>query len=96
MDYTKKTAAEVIACTWDFTNKMGTGETLSAVSGFTVTDQTGTVSADAAVGAGTISGDTVTASVSGGVAGNLYVLACEVTTSLGQTLVDEGFVMVIP
>jgi hypothetical protein len=47
-------------------------------------------------GSTTISGTTVTQKITAGVTGVIYDVLCTVTTSLGQTLQQDGLLAVIP
>lgn len=76
-----KQAAEARTITFDFTNKLISGDSVLAVVGGAVTADTGiTVSAPSIVG------QTVTILASGGTDGSTYRIDCAVTTALGETL----------
>lgn len=96
MNIQKKTAGETLKMTWDFTAKLGTGETVTGITSFTaVNAATGAVSADLTFTGQAAVSPLATALVAGGVAGTVYVVSCKVTTSLGQAPVVEGAVCVV-
>lgn len=94
MNIFKKDSGETRTYTWDFTNVLADGETLSSVTGVTVyeADSTGAYASSSAltVGSTTLASPLVTAAVSGGVAGRMYVLECKCATSGGQAAIVTG------
>ena len=74
-----KQAAEVRTVTFDFTDKLLSGDSVSALS--TIEAATGITCS-----AGTLLSNAVTTLVSSGTAGNTYRISCRVTTTLGETL----------
>jgi len=92
-----KLAGETIIETFDFTSRLGLSETIStAVT--TATTYSGTDATPSALisGSATISGKTVTQKITAGTLGVVYLLKCEITTSLSQTLDLMAFLPVIP
>jgi hypothetical protein len=70
---------------FDFTLKLAGSETITSVTSITQLDATANgPTTDLTIGAGAISGAVVTALVSGGVAGKVYLLRCKVATSLSE------------
>lgn len=92
-----KLNAETVTETFDFSSRLAVSETLSTAS-VAATVYSGTDASPSAVisGSATISGTQVTQKVTGGIEGNVYILACTVTTSAGQTLVISGFLPIVP
>ena len=94
MDIYKKDAGEGRRYAWDFTAVLGDGETLATVTGVTqyeaASDGTCAASTALTIGNTTHSTPSVTAIVSGGVAGKLYVLECKAATSGGQSAIVSG------
>lgn len=80
-----------------FAGDLASGETISTQA-VTATVYSGTDANPAAVisGAATASGSTVTQKVTGGTAGVIYELVCQITTSLGKTLQQIGLLAIIP
>lgn len=93
MQTIEKPAAEARTCVWDFSGVLASGD---AISGAPVIDQTesGATSTGLTVGTPTLSTPYVTALVSGGTAGKLYVLEARATATGGQTLCVRGGVAV--
>lgn len=77
---------------FDFISRLAVGETITTQS-VTATVWSGTDPDPAAIisGAATASGTIVTQKITGGVAGTIYKLVCQVTTSASQTLQLVGY-----
>ena len=73
-----KTPSEQLSFSWDFTELVNDGETLSSVVSITLSAPT------LSVGAGSISGLTVRATITDGIAGTDYVCSCIVQTNAGN------------
>lgn len=95
LQYPSKTAAETIPLVINFSDKLQFGETItgSAVSCsvFSGTDP----SPATMVGTITNASTQVTVNISGGVAGNLYLIVCVVTASGSHNYSKEGRLAVI-
>lgn len=83
---TPKDPSDVVVYSFDFTNELATGETLST--------RTVTVASGLTNDADAISGNKVNVTLSGGVAGTDYTVLCQATTSTGRTLNVTGIVQV--
>ena len=95
--FNAKLAAETVIETFDFTSRLALAETIStAVT--TATVYSGVDASPSAIvsGSATISGKTVTQAITGGVLGVVYLLKCQITTSLSQTLDLTAFLPIIP
>ena len=92
-----KLSGETVIETFEFGARLVVGETLSTAS-TTAVVYSGTDSSPSSVisGSASISGTHVTQAVTGGTTGNVYLLTCAVTTSLGQTLEMQGYLTIIP
>ena len=92
-----KLSAETIIETFDFKSRLAASETISTAS-TVCTVYAGTDASPSSVisGAATISGQTVTQKVTAGTEGVVYILACTITTSLGQTLVIDAYLTIVP
>jgi hypothetical protein len=90
-----KTVAETIPITFNFSDKLQFGETVTgsavACSVFSGTDPSPT----SMVGAITNSGTSVSVIITGGIVGNLYLLVCVVTASGSHNYSKEGRLAVI-
>ena len=99
IDIFKKDSGEGRAYTFDFTSVLADGETLSSVTSITqkeaASDGTLAATTDLTIGTGSLSSPLVTAIVSGGTAGKLYVLECKAATSGGQSAIVAGGLMVL-
>ena len=92
--FAPKPVAEKFDAVFDFSVDLPTGETITASTVATL--YSGTTGATVpTLGSATISGGQATVLVSGGVAGNTYLLTCTGVTSGGQTLVRTGYLVVI-
>ena len=73
---------------FDFTNLLGTSETISTVASVTADTPSG---ADAlTIGSTSISGANAQVRLSGGTDGYTYTVTCQITTSASNTLEDVG------
>ena len=92
-----KLSAETVIETFDFTSRLAASETISTAS-VVCTVYSGTDASPSSVisGSATISGQKVTQKVTAGTEGVTYLLACTITTSLGQTLLLSAFLPIIP
>lgn len=92
-----KLAGEIVNVTFDFSSRLGIGETISTQT-VTATVYSGTDASPSAIisGSASVSGAVVTQKLTGGVLGVLYKLLCAVTTSAGQTLQVAAFLAIAP
>ena len=90
-----KTSAETLPITFNFSDKLQFGETVTgsavACSVFSGTDPSPT----SMVGTITNTSTTVTVTITGGVTGNLYLLVCVATASGSHNYSKEGRLAVI-
>ena len=95
--FNAKQASETVIFTFDFTSRLTLAETISTAS-TTATVYSGTDASPSAIisGSATISGKTVTQAITAGTLGVTYLLKCQITTSLGQTLDLFAFLPIIP
>ncbi len=85
----EKPAAEARVYTWDFSGLLASGESISGTP--TITEyESGEATSDLTIGSPTLSSPYVTALVSGGTAGKVYVLECKATATGSQALVVRG------
>ena len=91
-----KDTTETIPVVFPFAGKLQFGETLSAAT-MSVTLMSGTDANPSAMlsGSPTVSSPNVTQSITGGIAGNVYVVICACTTSASHTYSMECRVAVI-
>lgn len=82
---------------FDFTSRLGVGETISTQT-CTAAVYSGTDASPSSIinGAATKSGAVVTQSITAGTEGVIYKMTCTITTSLSQTLVQIGYLAVVP
>jgi hypothetical protein len=82
---------------FDFTSRLAAGETLTGVPTVTVTVYSGTDPNPSAVksGAASISGNTVVQKFTGGLAGVIYSVVAACSTSLGQSLQQWAYLVVV-
>lgn len=85
-----KKSGETITVTFDFASKMnltGTTETISSQS-VTASVYSGTDATPSAIvsGGASASGTVVSQGITAGTAGVIYILLCQITTNLSQTL----------
>jgi hypothetical protein len=80
---------------FDFAQSLAVGETISSQS-VTAVVYSGTDASPSSIisGAATSSGSQVTQTITGGVVGVTYVLACVITTSASKTFVLDGYLTV--
>lgn len=92
-----KLLGETVTETFDFTSRLAAGETISSAS-VSATTYSGTDASPSLIvnGSASISGQTVTQSITGGVLGVTYDLVCTIATSLGQTLQLSAYLAVVP
>lgn len=96
MDFSPKRPAESEVFTFDFTDLLGTNETLiSATVASKVVNGTDAAYASMISGAAQISGKKVLQKIAAGVAGVYYELACTATTDTGQIMIVAGNLSVI-
>jgi hypothetical protein len=89
-------AAEARNEVFDFLSQLNAGETISTASVTAAISSGVTASALPVIAAPSIGGSKVTVNISAGVIGVVYLLTCSITTSLGQTLLLNGYQPVIP
>lgn len=92
-----KTTASSRKVSFEFGQDLATGETISSAS-VTATVHSGTDASPSSVvsGSATISGSKVTQLITAGTLGVTYVLSCSAATSASQTLVQQGYLTIIP
>ena len=92
-----KNAGETVLETFNFTSQLSAAETIGTAS-VTATVYSGTDASPNSIvsGAAAISGQTVTQTVTGGTAGNVYLLLCTITTSSSQALTLSAFLPILP
>jgi len=95
MDIFHKDTGEGTSYTFDFTDELASGETISSVTSITQSEPAGALddwqtSTDLTIGSSSVSGANVSVRVSGGVAGKIYKLECLVLTSLGNSPIVHG------
>jgi len=92
-----KLLGETQILTFDFTSRLTSAETISTAT-VAATVYSGTDASPSAIvsGTATISGKTATQAITAGVLGVTYKLLCTITTSLGQTLLLGGFLVIVP
>jgi len=92
-----KIATIPVSVTFSFSFDLAVGETLSSAS-VAATVYSGTDPAASAIvfGSPAISGGQVTQIIINGVEGVTYLLTCTVTTSAGEVLSREGYLVITP
>lgn len=82
---------------FDFISQLAFGETISTQV-VTATVWSGVDASPSSIisGSASASGTIVTQKITGGVSGVIYLLKCSITTSLGQTLILEGLLAILP
>lgn len=94
MDIYTKRSTETIQYTFDFTPELGTGETVSSISGVAQYED-GETTTDLDIDTPSLSSPNAQVLVGGGTVRKVYVLECTGVTSAGQTLIVQGAVAVI-
>lgn len=81
--------------TFDFTNSMASAETVSTQV-CTAEVYSGTDASPSSIvsGSATASGKVISQKFTAGVFGVIYYITCTITTSLGQTLIRNGFLAI--
>jgi hypothetical protein len=92
-----KTASTDLSAVFDFARDITGGEVINSAS-TTATVYSGTDPTPSAVTLGppTIFGRQTIQILTGGVLGVTYNIVCTIVTSLGQTLIREGYLVVVP
>ncbi len=92
-----KTVGETVNEVFDFTSRLALAETISTAV-VTAIVYSGTDASPSAIvsGSASISGKKVTQAITAGTLGVVYLLKCEITTSLSQTLDLQAFLPIIP
>jgi flagellar biosynthesis protein FliR len=90
-----KPASDTIKVTFNFLSQMAVGETIVTASCI-ATVYTGVDASPSSIisGVSSISGQTVTQALTGGIAGVVYQVVCTITTSTGQTLTQSTYLYV--
>ena len=90
-----KRNTEVLKQPFNFASQLSSGETISTAA-TTVVVYRGVDASPSSVlsGGSSISGTGVTQGLQGGVDGVVYIVTCQITTSLGQTLTQWGYMAV--
>ena len=92
-----KVPSEIQILTFDFTSALASGETVTSASvSASVYSGTDITAGDLISGSASVSSPRVTQKVKSGVLGVTYLLSCTAATSLGQSIVQSGFLSVIP
>ena len=92
-----KHVGETISQVFDFTSQLAVSETIStATTTATVYSGTDATPSGLISGAASISGAKVTQMLTDGTLGVTYLVVCTITTSTGQTLKLQGFVVITP
>jgi len=92
-----KLLGETQVLSFDFTSELAIGETINSQT-VVATTYSGTDASPSSIisGSASSSGAVVSQKVTGGVLGVMYELLCTITTSLGQTQQQSGFLAVVP
>lgn len=92
-----KLAGETKPITFDFSDVLASGETIST-QGVAATVYSGTDASPSSLisGSATASGAVVTQKVTAGTLGVIYELTCTITTSLSNTFLQVGLLAVVP
>jgi hypothetical protein len=93
-----KYVAEAMPVFFDFTSQLSQGDAISGTPTVTCTPYMGTDGAAAGmpVGATVVSGNIVRQKLQQGVAGVTYTVTCTAATTIGHTLIQQGFLTVLP
>jgi len=95
-EFGPKFVAEVVRLPFDFTGDLAVGETIStAVCSVAVYSGVDVSPSSLLSGTATIDASEVTQLFQAGIAGVIYTLTCQVTTSASQTLVRVGLLAVV-
>lgn len=94
MEMNEKTNAAAVKYVFDFTDLLATGVTLSSVTDVTQ-QESGDTSTALTVATPTLATPRVSALVSGGTAGKLYVLSARAVASSGETLIVQAGVSIL-
>jgi len=95
ISFLPKNTSATVNLVFDFAAMLAAGETISTKQTFAKVYSGVDANPQAIInGAASSSGTQVTQSVTGGVAGTVYWLRCEITTSASQTLELEGALVV--
>ncbi len=87
--------ARIVSASFAIGNDIAPGETILSAQWNSTVETGNDPNAQAMIsGAATISGNTVSQLVVGGLRGNLYALSCTATTSLGQVITKVGYMEV--
>ena len=88
---------EIRTETFDFTSRLAASETISTAVVTTAVYSGEAGAADLQLyGAATISGQTVTQRLGGGVLGVVYYVTCKIVTSAAQTLELSAYLPIVP
>lgn len=92
-----KPLGETENVTFNYLSRLAVGETISSAS-VTAAVYSGSDPSPGSIVSGTssISASVVTQAITGGVLGVTYKLTCTALTSAGQTLLQSGFLCVVP
>lgn len=92
-----KLAGSTLTVTFDFISNLAVSETISTQV-VTCTVYSGTDASPSSMisGSATASGTIVSQVITAGTEGVMYYLKCTITTSASQTLVQTGFLAVVP
>lgn len=90
-----KSAASTLTIAFNFAASCATNETITSAS-TTATVYSGTDATPSAIidGAAALNGKEITQSITAGVVGVTYLLTCTANTSLGQVLIQTGYLVV--
>ncbi len=91
-----KRVSEAVNLAFDFTSQLGVGETISTASMSTDVYTGGETVPSLTLGTPSISGNVVTSLAGAGLLGTIYGVTCQITTSLGQTLRQWGYLTLAP
>jgi hypothetical protein len=92
-----KLSTEIHLLTFDFSNDLPAGVTISTQSvAAAVYSGVDTSPSSVISGSASDTDQTVTQKVTGGVSGTTYTLTCTITTSDSQTHTKQGFLTIIP
>lgn len=97
LSFPPKLTSSTFTVQFDFISQLAVGETISTQV-VTCTVYSGTDASPSFMisGSATASGTIVSQNITAGTEGVVYYLKCTITTSAGQTLVQTGFLVVVP